>query len=170
MWGTGLAIIICQVLMYAAALENVRRACFNAFWFSHHLFVVFWACLLYHGPVFYIWSAFPLITYFASRVYRERAENTRVVVQEVVMLPPDMISLVMKNEGGEGGYDMFEYRPGQYVRINCPFLAPAEWHPFTISSAPESGTLSLHIKITRPDSFTGMLKRYFQVRRAPGCL
>lgn len=31
----------------------------------------------------------------------------------------------------------FEYNAGDYVYVNIPHVARFEWHPFTISSAPE---------------------------------
>lgn len=31
----------------------------------------------------------------------------------------------------------FHYKPGDYVYLNIPVIARYEWHPFTISSAPE---------------------------------
>lgn len=35
----------------------------------------------------------------------------------------------------------FHFKPGDYIYINIPVIAKYEWHPFTISSAPEqSGT------------------------------
>lgn len=38
----------------------------------------------------------------------------------------------------------FHFKPGDYVYINIPVIAKYEWHPFTISSAPEqSGTSHL---------------------------
>ena len=33
--------------------------------------------------------------------------------------------------------DNFRYQPGDYVFIRIPDIAQHEWHPFTISSAPE---------------------------------
>lgn len=37
----------------------------------------------------------------------------------------------------------FHFKPGDYVYINIPAIAKYEWHPFTISSAPEQqGTVS----------------------------
>ena len=33
--------------------------------------------------------------------------------------------------------DDFEYRCGDYIYVNIPDVARFEWHPFTISSAPE---------------------------------
>ena len=31
----------------------------------------------------------------------------------------------------------FKYKAGDYIFIQIPKIAPHEWHPFTISSAPE---------------------------------
>ena len=31
----------------------------------------------------------------------------------------------------------FHFKPGDYVYLNIPAIAKYEWHPFTISSAPE---------------------------------
>lgn len=32
---------------------------------------------------------------------------------------------------------LFNYMPGDYLYLNIPTIARYEWHPFTISSAPE---------------------------------
>ena len=41
--------------------------------------------------------------------------------------------------------DDFEYRCGDYIYVNIPDVARFEWHPFTISSAPEDQGL-IHIQ------------------------
>ena len=39
----------------------------------------------------------------------------------------------------------FKYQPGDYVFIQVPAIATHEWHPFTISSAPEmEGIVPIH--------------------------
>jgi len=44
--------------------------------------------------------------------------------------------------------DDFEYRCGDYIYVNIPDVARFEWHPFTISSAPEDQDyLTLHIRV-----------------------
>ena len=32
----------------------------------------------------------------------------------------------------------FRFRAGQYLYLNCPAISASEWHPFTITSAPEA--------------------------------
>ena len=44
----------------------------------------------------------------------------------------------------------FKYRPGDYIFLQIPAIAKHEWHPFTISSAPEmQGMPSAHDVIYR---------------------
>ncbi len=41
----------------------------------------------------------------------------------------------------------FKYSPGDWVFVRIPDIAAFEWHPFTISSAPEvSDVFTLHIR------------------------
>ncbi|CAI9559117.1 unnamed protein product, partial [Staurois parvus] len=44
----------------------------------------------------------------------------------------------------------FEYKSGQWVRIACLSLGTNEYHPFTLTSAPNEDTLSLHIRAAGP--------------------
>jgi len=39
----------------------------------------------------------------------------------------------------------FNYKPGQYLFLNCPYISKNEWHPFTITSAPDEDFVSVHI-------------------------
>ncbi|XP_009319788.1 PREDICTED: NADPH oxidase 5 [Pygoscelis adeliae] len=60
----------------------------------------------------------------------------------------------------------FHYKPGDYVYLNIPAIATYEWHPFTISSAPEQQeTLWLHIRSL--GQWTNKLYEYFQQPESP---
>ncbi|NWW66747.1 NOX5 oxidase, partial [Ifrita kowaldi] len=55
----------------------------------------------------------------------------------------------------------FRFQPGDYVFLNVPAVAAYEWHPFSISSAPEQPeTLWLHIRAL--GQWTNKLYEYFQ--------
>ena len=154
----------------SAAQESVKRGCFNSFWFSHHLFCVFWGCLLIHGPRFWYWSIVPLFFYFYGRVQRDRSQVDKVILEEVVIEPPNVIKLVMRNQKivATGDRTLWKYGSGMYLKLSCPFISPFEWHPFTISSAPEGPWLTCHIKVTRPTSWTGKLKKYLSAFNPEG--
>ena len=46
-------------------------------------------------------------------------------------LPSRVINLIIRRP------ENFNFSPGDWVFVKVPTIAVAEWHPFTISSAPE---------------------------------
>lgn len=56
------------------------------------------------------------------------------------MHPSKTLELQMKRKG-------FHMEVGQYVFIQCPSVSRLEWHPFTLTSAPEEDYFSAHIRI-----------------------
>lgn len=55
----------------------------------------------------------------------------------------------------------FYFRPGDYVFVNIPAIAKYEWHPFTLSSAPEQEDyMWLHIRGV--GEWTNRLYAYFE--------
>ena len=57
----------------------------------------------------------------------------------------------------------FTFQPGDYVFIQIPSIAKYEWHPFTISSAPEQqGFIWLHIRSV--GTWTNKLFEFFEKR------
>lgn len=41
----------------------------------------------------------------------------------------------------------FKMEVGQYIFVQCPAVSMLEWHPFTLTSAPEEDYFSIHIRI-----------------------
>lgn len=59
----------------------------------------------------------------------------------------------------------FYFRPGDYVFVNIPAIAKYEWHPFTLSSAPEQDDyMWLHIRGV--GEWTNRLYSYFEKEQA----
>ena len=61
----------------------------------------------------------------------------------------------------------FMFRPGQYLFINVPALSPTEWHPFTISSAPEESTFTCHIRCRKGMDWTHGLLMLLNPEKKP---
>mmetsp|Transcript_28301 Transcript_28301/g.90538 ORF Transcript_28301/g.90538 Transcript_28301/m.90538 type:complete len:341 (-) Transcript_28301:460-1482(-) len=86
--------------------------------------------LLLHGPVFWAWSLLPLTLYVGERVmqiYRGKKPFKLVKVEWIKPVLAVYFRPVYKAD--------FQFKEGQYLYLGCPFINPAEWHPFTISSA-----------------------------------
>ena len=144
-WGTlagstGHILSLLCVLIGTAAIDPVRRPNFNVFYITHHTFIIFYALLLAHGPVFWQYFLLPGTMYTAERLWREiSARKLRTRVISVTNHPSDVVELQLRKK-------LFSYKPGQYLFLNCPYLSHWEWHPFTITSSPEEENVSVHIR------------------------
>lgn len=76
----------------------------------------------------------PGIIYVIERINRfmwMRDERGKTYISSGLLLPSSVTHLVIKRPLH------FVYHPGDYVFVRIPAIAKYEWHPFTISSAPE---------------------------------
>ncbi|NWQ93954.1 NOX5 oxidase, partial [Burhinus bistriatus] len=159
---TGLVLQGLLVTMLAFSSPCVRRSGhFEVFYWTHLSYISVWTLLILHGPHFWKWFAVPGCLFALEKVVGlawRRAGGLRIV--EVNLLPSKVTHLVIERP------QFFHYKPGDYVYLNIPAIATYEWHPFTISSAPEQQeTLWLHIRSL--GQWTNKLYEYFQQPESP---
>lgn len=46
---TGVIITLALILIITSSMEVIRRSYFEVFWYVHHLFIIFFAGLVFHG-------------------------------------------------------------------------------------------------------------------------
>ncbi|KAG7546255.1 Riboflavin synthase-like beta-barrel [Arabidopsis suecica] len=163
---TGLVMVLLMVIAFTLAMPWFRRgklekklpgplkklASFNAFWYTHHLFVIVYILLVLHGYYLYLskewykkttwmYLAVPVALYAYERLIRAFRSSIRTVkVLKVAAYPGKVLTLQMSKPTN------FKYKSGQYMFVNCPAVSPFEWHPFSITSTPQEDYLSVHIK------------------------
>lgn len=161
---TGIVMLVLMVIAFTLAQPWFRRnrlklpkalkklTGFNAFWYSHHLFVIVYALLLVHGWYLYLsreWQkkttwmylAVPVLLYAFERVIRAfRSGYKTVQISKVAVYPGNVLSLQMTKPQN------FRYTSGQYIFVNCAEVSPFEWHPFSLTSAPGDDYVSVHIR------------------------
>ncbi|XP_042562291.1 cytochrome b-245 heavy chain [Clupea harengus] len=190
---TGVVITLALILIITSSMEVIRRSYFEVFWFTHHLFVVFFIGLVLHGvgrivrgqpladldkhdpikcaklfekwgrnlscpepqfagnpPGTWKWVVGPMFLYLCERIVRFCRSQQKVVITKVVMHPSKTLELQMRQKG-------FKMEVGQYVFLQCPSVSQLEWHPFTLTSAPEEDHFSAHVRIVG-DWTEGLLK------------
>ncbi|XP_007430179.1 NADPH oxidase 1 [Python bivittatus] len=182
---TGVIITLALILMITSSMEQIRRSYFEVFWYTHHLFVIYFIGLVIHGiagivrgqtaeslrtnnpklcadhptlwgpnssdphcevPEFrglpaesWKWVLAPIILYAFEQVLRIWRSCQKVVITKVIMHPSKVLEIQMCRKG-------FSMEIGQYVFLNCPSISYLEWHPFTLTSAPEEDFFSVHIR------------------------
>ncbi|XP_039133923.1 respiratory burst oxidase homolog protein C-like [Dioscorea cayenensis subsp. rotundata] len=161
---TGIIMVILMFIAFTLAMPWFRRGRlnlpgpfrrltgFNAFWYSHHLFVIVYVLLFVHGFFLYLthkwykkttwmYLSVPVILYGSERLIRALRSSVRPVrILKVAVYSGNVLALHVSKPHG------FKYRSGQYIFVNCAAVSPFEWHPFSITSAPQDDYLSVHIR------------------------
>ncbi len=149
------------LVIWFFARSAVRRSeQFELFYLTHLLYVVWFVVLIVHAPAFLLWGAVPLSAFFVEQAWRvrNRGRDSRIVSAQA--LRSGVTRIALQAPGG------FSYRAGDYVFLCIPAIARHEWHPFTISSAPESRELTVHVRSL--GNWTGALRRYAERADADG--
>ncbi|KAJ8790342.1 hypothetical protein J1605_021419 [Eschrichtius robustus] len=134
---------------------------------SGHFEVFYWTHLSYvpclHGPNFWKWLLVPGTLFFLEKAVGLAASRVEALcIVEVNLLPSKVTHLLIRKP------PLFHYRPGDYLYLNIPTIAHHEWHPFTISSAPEQkDTIWLHIR--SQGQWTNRLYESFKKSDPVGC-
>ncbi|XP_055539502.1 uncharacterized protein LOC129726613 [Wyeomyia smithii] len=142
---TGIALVFILLVMFICSQPFVRRGgSFEVFYWTHLLYIPFWILVLFHGPNFWKWFIVPGAIYLVERTLRlvwMRTQHGKTYISSGLLLPSKVTHLVIKRPLH------FWFRPGDYVFVNIPAIAKYEWHPFTLSSAPEQEDyIWLHIR------------------------
>ncbi|KAK1322374.1 hypothetical protein QJS10_CPA03g00283 [Acorus calamus] len=174
---TGILMVVCMAIAFVLATSWFRRNLvklpkpfdrvtgFNAFWYSHHLFIIVYLLLITHGVFLYLvhkwylkttwmYLSVPVLLYVGERFLRAfRSGDYSVRILKVAIYPGNVLTLQMSKPTA------FRYKSGQYMFVQCPKVSPFEWHPFSITSAPGDDYLSIHIR--QVGDWTRELKRIF---------
>lgn len=157
---SGAALLAVFAIMWIFALSFVRRTRhFELFARTHALYVVWLVLAVVHAPPFGAWLAVPAFGFLVERVMRgvRRAPACPVVTSDA--LRSGVTRLVVEKPTG------FTFSAGDYAFVRIPSVAKSEWHPFTISSAPEADALTFHVRSL--GNWTQALRRTVEAGEGP---
>ncbi|CAN4119972.1 unnamed protein product [Withania somnifera] len=160
---TGILMTLFMLFSFTLATHSFRRnviklpwsfhhlAGFNAFWYAHHLLALVYVLLIFHGYFIFLtkewykkttwmYLAVPVLLYVTERVLIVNEHRYRVNLQKAVIYTGNVLALYMSKPPG------FRYKSGMYLFVKCPDISNFEWHPFSITSAPDDDYLSVHIR------------------------
>ncbi|CAM9209942.1 unnamed protein product, partial [Ectocarpus fasciculatus] len=174
---TGAVVVVAMFFIYSSAPERVKHAKFEIFFFNHQWLIVFFLALLLHGPIFFYWAIVPFALYLYERKLEWNRGGKPMLLVKVEWIEP-VLAIYFK----PALRDDFKFTEGQYLNLNCPYIAQNEWHPFTISSASDdipdqfldkhetgyNDFVSVHVKVHGLDdlvarSWTRKFKEYVEL-------
>ncbi|KDR77165.1 hypothetical protein GALMADRAFT_139180 [Galerina marginata CBS 339.88] len=155
---TGWVMTAVLAIMVFFSREKVRKATFERFWYSHHLFIVFFVFWQFHGMfcmikpdrppycsantigVFWRYWLVGGLIWISERILREVRSRHFTYISKVILHPSNVMEVQIKKE-------KTTTRAGQYIYLSCPEISYFQWHPFTLTSAPEEDYLSIHVRV-----------------------
>ena len=148
---TGILMLLCMVVAYPGVLHWMRkRGHFHVFWGTHQALIILTVILMIHGiqnlfePFTAVyWVGVPFAIYITGRFMRllTCGKSHRTYVDGTPkLLPPNVLELKLSR----GGFA--DFKAGQYVFLNLPRVSFFEWHPFTLTSAPDDPHLCVHVR------------------------
>ena len=155
--GTGAALVGIFLVTWLCSLGFIRRSKrFELFYFTHLLYIVWIALAVAHGPRILLFSGFAILAFVVEHLLRLRRRRPPSRVVSAVPLRSGVTQLEIERPQG------FTFNPGDYAFLRIPTIARHEWHPFTISSAPEAASLSFHVRSL--GNWTAALRRSVEDR------
>lgn len=170
---TGVLLVLISVVVTPFTFHCVRQSNFNWFWYSHMLYYPVFLGLLYvHGLQSWLepsqgWKilTLPTLVFIVDRWKKIKlyanALNVSIDPSSVVYQDDSgaCLAVGLKMAKPEHFRNLTTHRllPGMYVMLNIPKLSAFEWHPFTLTSAPDDRLLSLHIR-SRGDWTTALIE------------
>ncbi|KAF9180725.1 hypothetical protein BGZ51_005934 [Haplosporangium sp. Z 767] len=153
---TGHLMLLFLFVMVITSFPSVRQKKFEVFWYWHHLFLLFFGMFSIHGAFCLLtpdrppyckdiasfwkyWVASGFI-YLLERIMREWRASQKTVISRVILHPSKVVEIQIKKENCHP-------LAGQYIFLCCPEVSLWQWHPFTLTNAPEEDYLSVHIRV-----------------------
>ncbi|MFZ5893532.1 MAG: EF-hand domain-containing protein [Myxococcota bacterium] len=156
---TGVGLVLLSCVMWVFSLPPIRKSGhFNLFYFAHFGYLAWFALALWHSATFRAWIALPVLLFMGEWLLRRRRRAEPAELVELAGLSSGVTRVALARPAG------FTHSAGDYAFLRIPELARHEWHPFTISSAPEREHLTFHVR-TQGD-WTKALRRLCDARQA----
>jgi len=158
---TGYVMLIALTGMVITSVEKTRRANYERFWYTHHMFIVFFFFWSIHGAfcmiqpdfapfctslgpsaigVFWQFWMYGGFAYLAERIAREIRGRHKTYISKVIQHPSNVCEIQIKKEHTKT-------KAGQYIFFCCPAVSLWQYHPFTLTSAPEEDYISIHMRV-----------------------
>ena len=160
---TGVFITLLMTVMYMFAMMQRkiytvfgrRFDGYELFLRLHQLWIPIYILLWIHGSQFWQFSVFPLLFVALEKFIQSRRTKRDVKLVEAKLVGRDVLMVKMQLANTK---KKFRYKAGQYLFLCCPAVNEREYHPFTITSAPEDQFFSCHIRCRQEMDWTYSLR------------
>ncbi|KAI4125410.1 MAG: hypothetical protein LQ338_004272 [Usnochroma carphineum] len=152
---SGYIMLTVLMVMLVTSFERFKQKNHERFWYTHHLFIVFFVFWSVHGAfcmiktdaapfcsgtgTFWRYWMYGGFVYLIERMLRETRGRHKTYISKVIQHPSNVVEIQIKKEHTKS-------KAGQYILLCCPEISVWQYHPFTLTSAPEEDYISVHVR------------------------
>lgn len=159
----GAIALLTLCIIWLSSLPPIRRAKFQLFYLTHHLYIVFLFFFLMHAGAGHFYLVFAGVLLFAlDKILRIVQSSHSTSVLSARVLACKAIELTLPK------HPSVQYAPTSTIFVKIPSISRLQWHPFSItsSSSMDNDRLSVMIKCQGP--WTSSLYEKIQSIQVPG--
>jgi len=151
-----LLLVIILLMVGMSVFKKIRSKSYELFYYVHKLFYAYFVLISIHGAFCFIktddpinpciapqswkWVIPGLTLYILEQIYSFFRAHRFTYASKVILHQSSVFEIQMRKPS-------FSFTPGQYVYLKVPASSFFQWHPFTITSAPEDQFISVHIRV-----------------------
>ncbi|KAI8435242.1 hypothetical protein MSG28_003592 [Choristoneura fumiferana] len=157
---TGVTMLVITLTMALTSMRIVRQKVYNAFWYTHQLYMPFMVLLIVHP----LSGVLKEEIFVEKRLnYIDKEENNDISrIHSPVFVPIQSKATHMARRTISltlSCHEQFSCRAGQYVLLQCQEVSRLEWHPFTVVKVPTSSQRNFIVWIRVKGDWTDALER-----------
>ncbi|XP_027123612.1 ferric reduction oxidase 8, mitochondrial-like isoform X2 [Coffea arabica] len=129
--------------IWITSLPHIRRKHFEIFYYTHHLYVIFFTFFLFHAGDRHFYMVFPGIFLFVlDKFLRVIQSRPKTCILSARVFPCRAIELTLPKD------PKLTYTPASIIFVKIPRISELQWHSFSItsSSSVDHHTMSVIIK------------------------
>ncbi|XP_043687052.1 ferric reduction oxidase 8, mitochondrial [Telopea speciosissima] len=135
--------LVAGLVIWITSLPQVRRRQFELFYYTHHLYVIFFVFFLFHVGDRHFYMVFGGILLFAlDKLLRIIQSRTDTCVLSARIFPCKVLELTLRKPLG------LKYTPTSVIFMKIPSISKFQWHPFSVTSSSnvDKDTISVMIR------------------------
>ncbi|CAN1801425.1 Ferric reduction oxidase 8, mitochondrial [Linum perenne] len=144
--------LVVALVMWITSLPQIRRKRFEIFYYTHHLYIVFFIFFLFHAGDRHFYTIFAGVFLFAlDKLLRVVQSRPQTYIHSACLFPSRAIELILPKDPS------LEYSPTSIVYIKIPSISRLHWHCFSLTSSSRVNTHTMSVIIKCEGEWTSSL-------------
>lgn len=151
--------LLTGLVIWFTSLPQIRRKKFELFYYTHHLYIIFFVFFLFHAGDRHFYMVLPGIFLFGlDKLLRIVQSGPRTYINSARVFPCKVIELILPKT------PELIYSPTSVIFLKVPSISKLQWHSFTLSSSSRVDEHNMSVLIRCEGEWTNSLYNLIQAK------